>query len=598
MTKAVDDRRRKQPDGAIAVLRRGLVATPELRRGVGLIVVFAVVAGGGRVIVPVLVQQALDHVIGRSGGHRRSVLPLLAVGVAVLAVTTLAARATQRRLVVNAERALCLLRIRAFRHVHRMAVADLAEEQRGQLVSRVTSDIETISQFLQWGGIMWVINGTLMIVVLGVMAVYDWRLASVALVAVAPLAVVLRLVQRRLVAAYDVLRSRVGDLLGAASEAIMAAAVIRGYGAEADSMGRLERTITARRRADIQASVIGGALFPCSDLFSVLSVSAVIVAGVLLGPAHGMSQGKLVAFAFLVGLFLEPVSEFTEIIDHTQLAVAGWRKVLDLLDTPITVVNPDPAVAVALPDAPPAIEIDHVSYAYPTGGEVLHDITTSVRPGTRVALVGATGSGKSTLARLLGRFCDPTEGTVRVGGVDLRVASPTSLRRTVVVVPQEVFLFDETVAANVRFARAEATDEEVLAAFADLGLADWVGGLPLGLDTPVGERGEQLSAGERQLVALARARLADPQCLVLDEATSAVDPATAVRVGRALERLANGRTSVTVAHRLSTAARADLVLVLDGGRLVEEGSHDVLVAAGGTYARLYERWLEVASTTG
>jgi ATP-binding cassette subfamily B protein len=234
-----------------------------------------------------------------------------------------------------------------------------------------------------------------------------------------------------------------------------------------------------------------------------------------------------------------------------------------------------------------------LSYAYPSGGRVLDGVGFELRPGTRAALVGATGSGKSTLAKLLVRFADPLTGAVEAEGIDLRLVGPTSLRTRVLLVPQEGFLFATTVGENVAFGRDGATEDDVLRAFASLGLDDWVAGLPAGLATPVGERGEHLSVGERQLVALARAALSSPGLLVLDEATSALDPVTEVRVSRALDRLAAGRTSVTVAHRLSTAARADVVLVMDHGRLVEVGPHDELTRRGGTYAALYERWLSV-----
>jgi putative ABC transport system ATP-binding protein len=337
---------------------------------------------------------------------------------------------------------------------------------------------------------------------------------------------------------------------------------------------------------------MSAALFPSGELFSVFTVSAVLVVGVLLGPARGLTAGEVVAFVFLVNLFLQPVAEFTDIVDQTQTAVAGWRRILDLLDTPIDL--PDPVPGVDLPTGPPALRVEDVSFRYAeTGVLVLDDITVDIPSGSTVALVGATGSGKTTLAKLLARLADPTEGRILVGGVDLRDVAPTSLRRTLVMVPQEGFLFDSTIGENVRFGRPSATDEELVDAFTELGLDEWFATLPAGLATRVGERGEQLSVGERQLVSLARAYVADPACLILDEATSAVDPATEVTLARAVDSLTAGRTTIAIAHRLSTAARADLVLVIDRGQLVEVGTHASLVDAGGVYAHLHERWLDV-----
>ncbi|MDQ1445379.1 MAG: ATP-binding cassette, subfamily bacterial [Acidimicrobiaceae bacterium] len=570
----------------IDVLRRGWRSSPELRAGAGVTLLLALVSAGGRVVVPVLVQQMLDK--GLHQGVGGAVFwSMAAGGVLAVVVTGVAAAATRTRMARAGESALCALRTRAFRHIHRLSLATQTDERRGVLVSRVTSDIETMSHFLSWAGVAWLVNIAVMAVVLGVMAVYDWRLTLVALVVVVPMGVVLSMVQRRLAVAYDTVRARIADMFAAVSEAVLGHHVIRSYGAQRQSTERLESSIEASRKANVRAGVISAFLFPSGDVFSVLTVAAVLVLGVWLGPAGGLSVGKLVAFLFLTSLFLEPVAEFTEIVDNTQTAVAGWRKVLDVLDTPVEVIDPDPGVT--LPAGPPAIEVQGVSFGY-RDAPVLHDVWATVPAGAQAAVVGATGSGKTTLAKLLTRLADPDEGRIVIGGVDLRDVAPSSLRTSVVMVPQEGFLFDTTVLENVRFGRPAADDDDVRAAFAELGLESWVDALPRGLHTRVGQRGDSLSVGERQLVSLARAYVANPTCLILDEATSAVDPATEVRISRAVESLSRGRTSVTIAHRLATAERAQLVLVMDGGRLVEQGTHGELVRLGGVYAAMHRRW--------
>ena len=575
---------------AMRLLRRGLHASPELRKGIWLTLALALVAGGGRVVTPVLVQQTIDRHVTAGPAQLGAMLGLAGAGVAMVLVAAWAARTTNQRLATASERALCGLRVRAFNHIHALSMAHHTEEQRGALVSRVTSDVETLGQFFRWGGLAWIINSALMLAALVAMVVYAWRLALVAVATVLPLVVVLRLMQRRVVVAWDAVRTRVGESLAAISESIQGAAVVRAYGVQAQAQRRVMRSVEARRRAEVRAGTIGAFFFPSGELFGVLATAAVLLVGMAIGPAGGLTAGTLVAFAFLVTIFLEPVAEFTEILDMTQQAVAGWKKVLDVLDTPLEVEDPRPGRS--LPARALDIELDRVSFAYHGGPPVLHEVSTAIPAGTRVALVGTTGSGKTTLAKLLIRLADPTQGAIRVAGVDLRQVSLASLRSSLVMVPQDGFLFDTSVAGNVRMGRPDAGDREVRAAFEALGLGGWVDGLPRGVHTRVGERGEYLSVGERQLIALARGYLADPGCLILDEATSAVDPATEVALRNAIARLTEGRTALTIAHRLATAEHADLILVLERGRLVQQGSHAELLAdAGGAYARLHGSWL-------
>jgi putative ABC transport system ATP-binding protein len=504
--------------------------------------------------------------------------------------------------------------VRTFDHVHRLSMAEHVEQRRGTLVSRVTSDIETLAQFMEWGAVAWIVDSVVILSTLGVMAVYDWRLALVALIAFVPLVVLLPMLQRRQLAAQDRVRTAVGESLSEVSETISGAALIQAYGLEERSRSRLRAAIDRQYQAYLTAARYFAAMFPLGDLFGSLAMAGVVVVGVTQGPEWGIEVGEVVAFTFLIGLVLNPIAELSEILDQTQIAIAGWRKVLGVLATPVDV--PEPVDGRRLPSGPLDVVVEGVDFAYRDRVPVLEEVDVELPAGCSVAIVGETGSGKTTFAKLLCRLADPTAGTIRVGGVDLRDVAPGSRRRAVRLVPQDGFLFDATLADNVRIGRpgpdddapagprgdgdtaddirrgnGAAEDADVLAAFEALGLRWWLDELPLGLDTPVGERGGNLSVGERQLVALARAQLGDPGLLVLDEATSAVDAETERALTQALDRLSEGRTIVSIAHRLSTAETADLVLVFADGRIVERGTHAGLVARGGTYAALYRSWL-------
>jgi putative ABC transport system ATP-binding protein len=578
--------------GAIGVLRRGLAATPELRQGVALTAGMAIVTAAGKLAVPILIQQILDRgVLGPDGFRPGFVYPACAATAVAVMLLYVASRATYLRLVRASENSLLGLRVRTFEHIHRLSMAEHTDNRRGALVARVTSDIETLARFMEWGAVAWIVDGFLLIATFGVMAIYDWRLTGLALAAFAPLAVLMPALQRRQLAAQDVVRTAVGETLSEVSETVTGAPLVQAYGLEARARGRLGRAIDHQYRAYMKAGRYFAAMFPLGDLFGALALAAVVTAGVVWGPAWGLQVGVVVAFVFLIQLLQAPVAELSEILDQTQTALAGWRKVLGILATPIDV--PEPVGGAGLPEGPLAVRVEGVDFAYRDGVPVLRDVDLAIEPGQKVAIVGETGSGKTTFASLLCRLADPTRGEIRIGGVDIRGIDPDARRRAVRLVPQDGFLFDATIAENVRVGASDepADDGAVLGAFDALGLAWWLDELPDGLDTRVGERGGNLSVGERQLVALARAQLGDPGLLVLDEATSAVDAETERALTRALGRLAEGRTMVSIAHRLSTAEAADLVLVFDAGRLVEQGAHGDLVAAGGTYAALHESWL-------
>ncbi|MEV6927039.1 ABC transporter ATP-binding protein [Dactylosporangium sp. NPDC051485] len=576
-----------------SILRRGLALSPELFTGLAGTLGLALLATAGRVAVPVAIQQGIDRGIRAQGGPDLGLIgTIVGITAGVLFVTMISAYFMNVRLFTVSETALASIRTRTFRHIHDLSMLHQQSERRGALVSRVTGDVDQISQFLQFGGLLFVVSLGQLTVTTIVMFVYSWQLTLVVFAAFAPLVFVVRFFQRRLSVLYLEVRESVGAMLGVIAESVVGAPVVRAHGIQRRTAERLDGAIERSRRAQFRAQTNNVVSMSFGELAAGLALAGVVVAGTLLGVGGHLTVGQLTAFLFLATLFVQPVQVATEVLNEAQNAIAGWRRVLDVIETEPDVADPGPAGR-ALPDGPIDVRFEHVHFAYPGGPEVLTDVHLTVAARTRVAVVGETGSGKTTFAKLLTRLMDPTRGRVLLCGVPLSDVRFDSLRSRVVMVPQDGFLFDATIADNVRFARPGLTDADLTRAFAELGLTDWLDSLPSGLRTQVGERGEALSVGERQLVALARAYVADPDLLVLDEATSAVDPATEVRLQRTLDTVTRGRTTIAIAHRLSTAQSADEVIVVDRGRVVQRGPHaDLLTDPTSIYARLYASWLE------
>ena len=576
--------------GTAAALRRVLRDAPELRRGLSLTVALATVGTGIQLVVPIVVQQIVDFElldpegVDVAGAATRAIVAVIAMAVAMY-VRGIALV----RLAVRSAGGLSELRVKAFDHLHRLSVLHVEAERRGTLVARVTSDISTVQDFMDWGGVGMLVGSAQVVLAMAAMFFYGWQLALVVAAGALVYAGLLVWFQKILQRSHDTVRLRVGESLGAMGESISGLPTIRAYGAEASTVANVDGVLHAQFRAEHRAMKLGAALFSSAELFAGVITAAVVGVGVVIGPSTGLSAGTLLAFLFLVVLLVDPIQNLVESLDQAQSAAAGIRRIIDVLDTPIDIADPGPD-GTRLPRTGLAIRFDNVWFRYPTGDDVLAGIDLEVEAGSRVAIVGETGSGKSTFAKLATRLLDPARGEIRIGGVPLQDIPFEDLRSRVAFVPQEGFLFDASVADNVRYGNLEATDDEVHSAFEELGLADWVTSLPEGIDTAVGERGDRLSAGERQLVALVRAWISQPDVLVLDEATSAVDPALEVRLRRAIGRLTENKTSLTVAHRLSTAEASDEVLVFDDGVLVERGNHADLLAATGVYAALHTDW--------
>ncbi len=570
-------------------LRRSFAVAPALGKGLWLTLVLAVAGTALQIVVPVVLQQIIDNEI--LGSDRIDTGAVLVRGLVAFVAVLLAMAArwlSLRRLVVSSATGLAQLRIRTFGHLHRLSLLELQAERRGALVARVTSDVETIQQFMEWGGVGMVLGVSQVTLAILVMALYSWQLTVVVLVGVLIYTALIVVFQRVLGRAHDRVRERVSDSLAVTGEAISGLSTVRAYGMEDHVRDRVDETLDRQFSAEVRTAILASSLFSSAELFAGLLTAVVIGVGVVFGGGWGITAGALVAFLFLVNLLIEPIQRLVETIDQAQSAGAGLRKILGIVDMPVRIDDPNDGVE--LPDTDLGVTFEHVTFAYPDGPNVLSDVSVSIEPGSRVAVVGETGSGKTTFAKLATRLLAPDSGSVLVGEIPIDRIQFSSLRSRLSYVPQEGFLFDGTVADNVRYGRPGVSDEAVRSAFADLGLLGWLDGLPNGVRSMVGERGGNLSAGERQLVAITRAWIADPSVLVLDEATSAVDPALDVQIRRAIDFLTSGRTSITIAHRLSTAEAADRVVVFDEGVIVEDGTHVDLVGRGGVYTAMHADW--------
>jgi ATP-binding cassette subfamily B protein len=563
---------------------RGMLATA------GFLVVLVAVASQ---VGPSLTEYAINNGLGGTPAHHIDFGVVVVCAILYLVFVIVTALGQRFQVQVTGRLAAWVmndLRVKVFAHLQRLSLGFFTEEKAGVVMSRMTSDIENLQQLLQDGLSQLAIQGLTMVVITVILFTINVELALITVALILPALIGASIWFRRASErGYDRVRDGIANVLADLSESLHGVRIVAAHNRQRNNVIHHRNVVGDYRDANNYTAHVNALYGPGTQLLGVLGQAALLGIGGDMVINHTLSLGGLVAFFLYLNRFFQPIQLLVQQYNTYQQGQASVNKLRILVDTEPEV--PEAPDAVELPPIDGRITFDHVSFGYNPERLVIEDVDLTVNPGETVAFVGPTGAGKSTLAKLVTRFYDPTMGRVLIDGYDLRDVTMHSLRSQLGVVPQEPFLFAGTIGDNIAFARPSASDAEIHEAVDRVGLTDVIDRMPQGLNTVVHERGQTLSSGERQLIALARAFLAHPRVLVLDEATSNLDLQSETKIEGALDILLENRTAILIAHRLSTAMRADRIVVVDLGRIIEVGTHDELVAAGGQYAEMYATWV-------